>query len=657
MSAGSEVLWRPSAEQIERTQMRAFWRRAEQAAGRAFEDYGALWRWSVERRDVFWALLWEQCGVLGERGEVALQDPEAMPGARWFPEARLNYAENLLREDFEAGSEALVFLREDGLSERWSRGRLREEVAALAAALRAEGVGPGDRVAGWMPNAPQTMAAALAAASLGAVWSSASPDFGVQGVLDRFGQIEPKVLLAVDGYRYGGKPFDCLERLGRIAEQMPSLRRVVVLPYLEREAPPALGGIDRAVAWADWLAPHRGAELRFEPVPFDHPLFILFSSGTTGRPKCIVHGHGGTLLQHLKEHRLHGDLRSGERFFYFTTCGWMMWNWLLSGLASGAALMLYDGSPFHPDPGVLWRWAEAEGMHLFGTSAKYLDALAKAGYRPAERHALQALRCVLSTGSPLAPEGFDFVYEHVKEDLLLASISGGTDIVSCFVLGNPVLPVHRGEIQCRGLGMDVDVFDEQGRSLRGRPGELVCKSPFPSMPVGFWNDPEGRRYRAAYFERFEGVWTHGDWAEITEHDGVIIYGRSDATLNPGGVRIGTAEIYRQVEQIPEVLEALAIGQRFDGDERVVLFVRLREGVTLDEALRQRIRRRIRENTTPRHVPAKVVAVPDLPRTKSGKISELAVKRVVHGEPVANTHALANPEALRYFEDLPELREA
>ncbi len=652
MNEAERPLWSPSAERVARARMTAFRRAAEAHTGSQIPDYAALWRWSVQQRGAFWSLLWDEMAVLGEKGATAVAAPDAMPGARWFPEATLNYAENLLREDFEEDAEALVFLREDGLRARWSRGQLRSEVARIAAALRAAGVGRGDRVAAWMSNVPETMAVALASASLGAVFSSASPDFGAQGVLDRFGQIEPKVLLAVDGYRYGGKRFECIARLRTIVEELPSVEHVVVLPYLEES--PSLGEVPRAVSWDRWLAPHRGATLRFEPLPFDHPLFILFSSGTTGKPKCIVHGHGGTLLQHLKEHRLHCDLRAGERFFYFTTCGWMMWNWLLSGLASGATLMLYDGNPFHPGPETLWQWAEQEGMHLFGTSAKYLDALAKAGYHPAEQHTLKSLRAVLSTGSPLAPEGFDFVYRHVKEDLLLASISGGTDIVSCFVLGNPTLPVWRGEIQCRGLGMDVDVFDEAGRPVRDRPGELVCKAPFPSMPVGFWNDPDGSRYRAAYFDRFEGVWTHGDWARITAHDGVVIYGRSDATLNPGGVRIGTAEIYRQVERIPEVLEALAVGQRWKGDERIVLFVRLREGVTLDEDLRERIRRRIREHTTPRHVPAKILAVADIPRTKSGKITELAVKRVLHGEPVQNVHALANPEALDLFRDLPEL---
>ncbi len=647
-------LWEPGPARAERSQIHAFRRLTEARAARRLPDYAALWRWSVEEREAFWSLLWEYTGVMGTRGDDVLRHREAMPGARWFPEARLNYAENLLRQDLETTGPALSFLREDGLEQTWSRERLREEVTRLAAALREAGVGRGDRVAAWMPNVPQAMAVALAAASLGAVFSSASPDFGVQGVLDRFGQIEPKVLFAVDGYLYGGKRFDCLKRLAAIVAGLPSVEQVVLLPYLEEQ--PDSSGVPRVRRWDEWLDAAPSQPLRFEPLPFDHPLFVLFSSGTTGRPKCIVHGHGGTLLQHLKEHRLHCDLRPDERFFYFTTCGWMMWNWLLSGLASGASLLLYDGSPFHPGPEALWHWAERVEMHLFGTSAKYLDALAKAGYRPARHHDLSRLRAVLSTGSPLAPEGFDFVYEHIGRDLLLASISGGTDIVSCFVLGNPTLPVWRGEIQCAGLGMDVDVFDEQGNPLRGRPGELVCKSPFPSMPVCFWNDPEGRRYRAAYFERFAGVWTHGDWAEITAHGGFVIHGRSDATLNPGGVRIGTAEIYRQVERIPEVLEALAVGQRWKGDERVVLFVRLREGVVLDEPLRTRIRQRIREHTTPRHVPAKIVAVADIPRTKSGKITELAVKRILHGEPVQNVHALANPEALERFRDLPELQQ-
>jgi acetoacetyl-CoA synthetase len=510
-------------------------------------------------------------------------------------------------------------------------------------------------VAAYLPNMPEAVIAMLAAASLGAVFSSCSPDFGVQGVLDRFGQIAPKILLAADGYFYNGKTLDTRAKLAEIATQLPTLEHVLVVPYIQ--STPELAGIPHAQLLAEFTAPHAHVhEIEFARLPFDHPLYIMYSSGTTGVPKCIVHGAGGTLLQHLKEHQLHGDVRPGDRLFYFTTCGWMMWNWLVSGLASGATLLLYDGSPFVQQGRLLFDYAEAEAMTHFGTSAKFIDALAKTELRPRATHQLTALRTVFSTGSPLAPEGFDFVYQQIKADVNLASISGGTDIISCFVLGNPTLPVWRGEIQCKGLGMAVEVFDEAGRSVQGEKGDLVCTRPFPSMPLGFWNDPDGAKYRAAYFEKFPGVWCHGDYAELTEHGGMIIYGRSDATLNPGGVRIGTAEIYRQAERLPEVLEALVIGQDWQNDVRVVLFVRLQEGVVLDDALRDRIKQTIREHTTPRHVPAKIIAVADIPRTKSGKIVELAVRNVVHGRPVKNQEALANPEALRLYEQLPELQQ-
>ena len=523
-------------------------------------------------------------------------------------------------------------------------------MARVADGLRDAGVVAGDRVAGFLPNVPAAVVAMLAATSLGATWSSCSPDFGIRGVLDRFGQIAPKVLFTADGYVYAGKTIDSLERVGGILASLPSVQRVVVVPHLS--APSDLSRVRNAVGYDDFGRP---AELRFERLSFDHPLYILYSSGTTGTPKCIVHGAGGTLLQHLKEHQLHCDLRPDDRLFFFTTCGWMMWNWLASALASAATLVLYDGSPLHPDEGALWRLAEDAGVTQFGTSPKYLAALAKSGFRPRDRARLPQLRMLLSTGSPLAHEQFDFVRDAIGPQVQLASISGGTDIVSCFALGNPVLPVYRGELQCRGLGMSVEVFDEQGRPLRGERGELVCTRPFPSMPVGFWNDADGSRYRAAYFERFPGVWWHGDYAMLTEHDGVVILGRSDAVLNPGGVRIGTAEIYRQVEKLEEILESLAIGQAWENDVRVVLFVRLRPGVALDAALERRIREVIRTNTTPRHVPARIVAVPDIPRTISGKIVELAVRDVVHGRPVRNTDALANPDALEHFRDLPELR--
>ena len=653
-----DLLWQPSPERVAATHLSRFMAAARQATGLPLQDYHALWQWSVDQPTPFWSLLWDFCDVVGDKGSVVLEDGDRMPGARWFPEARLNYAENLLR--FSGPEDALVFWGEDKEKRRLSRDQLRAQVSRFQQFLRAAGVGPGDRVAGYLPNLPETLIAMLAAASLGAIWSSASPDFGVQGVLDRFGQIAPKVLVCVDGYWYNGKAVDCLAKNAAVAAQLPSLERVVVVPYLA--ASPDISAIPKAQAWGESLAAYRPQAPVFARLAFDHPLFIMYSSGTTGVPKCIVHGHGGAVLQHLKEHQLHGDVKPGDRVFYFTTCGWMMWNWLVSGLASGATLLLYDGSPFAQGATgsgkILFDYADAEGMTHFGTSAKFIDAAAKMGLQPRQSHRLSALRVMFSTGSPLSPEGFDYVSREIKADLQLASISGGTDIISCFVLGCPILPVYRGEIQCRGLGMAVEVFDDDGSPVRGQKGELVCTKPFPVMPVGFWNDPDGAKYHAAYFERFPGVWCHGDFAELTEHEGMIIYGRSDATLNPGGVRIGTAEIYRQVEQLEEVVEALVIGQEWPpgkgSDVRVVLFVKLRDGLTLDPALAARIQAQIRRNTTPRHVPAKVVQVQDIPRTKSGKIVELAVRNVVHGRPVKNVEALANPEALEQFRERKEL---
>ncbi|MBW7903192.1 MAG: acetoacetate--CoA ligase [Rhodocyclaceae bacterium] len=648
-------LWTPSPERAAASGMAAFMRRA------GFDDYDALWQWSVDRPEEFWPRLWDWCGAVGERGGRVLEHGERMPGAVWFPDARLNYAENLLKHRDHA--DALVFWGEGKAKRRLDRAQLYAEVSRFRQALAAAGVGVGDRVAGYLPNMPEAVVAMLAAASLGAIWSSASPDFGVQGVLDRFGQIAPKVFVCVDGYWYNGKAVDCLAKNAEAAAQLPSVEKTVVVGYLSDA--PDVSAIDKGVRWSDFVAPYAPGEIEFARLPFDHPLYVMYSSGTTGVPKCIVHCHGGALLQHLKEQQLHGDVKPGDRLFYFTTCGWMMWNWLVSGLASGATLLLYDGSPFVAGADgragtILFDYADAEGMTHFGTSAKFIDAVAKAGLSPRASHRLAALRAIFSTGSPLAPEGFEFVYREIKADVALASISGGTDILSCFVLGNPLLPVWVGEIQCRGLGMAVDVFDYDGQPLRGREGvdgrgELVCTRPFPAMPVGFWNDADGAKYRAAYFERFANVWCHGDFAEITAHGGVIIHGRSDATLNPGGVRIGTAEIYRQVEKLPEVVESLVIGQDWKNDVRVVLFVKLREGAALDDDLVARIRQQIRDNTTPRHVPAKVLQVADIPRTKSGKIVELAVKNVVHGRPVKNVEALANPEALEHFRDRAELR--
>jgi acetoacetyl-CoA synthetase len=647
----SQPLWQPAAERIAHANLTAFIAHARDRWQADVTDYADLYRWSIEVPEQFWQSVWAFCGVIAETpGGHVLVDGDRMPGAHWFPDARLNFAQNLLRRRDDGI--ALIFRGEDRVTGRITCAELYSEVSRLAQALRAAGVTAGDRVAGYMPNLPGTVIAMLAATSIGAVWSSCSPDFGVQGVLDRFGQIEPKILFAADGYFYNGKTIDVLPRLRELAARMPSVERVIVVPYTGPS--PAIGDIRDAVSVHEFMEPFRPREIRFAQLPFDHPLYIMFSSGTTGVPKCIVHGAGGTLLQHLKEQVLHCDLKRSDRLFYFTTCGWMMWNWLVSGLAAEATLVLYDGSPTIGGGNVLFDYADAAGITVFGTSAKFIDAVAKLGLKPRESHKLSALKTILSTGSPLVPESFDYVYRNVKRDVQLSSISGGTDIISCFVLGNPVLPVWRGEIQSRGLGMKVEVFDDDGHSLVGEKGELVCTAPFPSMPIGFWNDPDGSRYHAAYFEKYPGVWRHGDYCELTAHDGMIIYGRSDAVLNPGGVRIGTAEIYRQVEQLDAIVESLVIAQQWEHDVRIVLFVRLRDGAALDEALIDRIRRQIRDNTTPRHVPAKIVQVTDIPRTRSGKIVELAVRNVVHGRAVKNLEALANPEALEQFRNRPEL---
>lgn len=646
-------LWTPSRARIEDANLTRFSRLASERAGHPVEGYDALHQWSVGDLEGFWDLLWDYAGVVGDKGGKVLAQGDKMPGARFFPEARLNYAENLLST--RGDGDALVFWGEDKVKRRLSWDELHALVSRLQQLFVSLGVKAGDRVAAMLPNMPEAVAAMLAATSLGAVWSSCSPDFGEQGVLDRFGQIKPVLFIAVDGYWYAGKRIDVSGKVAAIAKDLPSARNVLIVDYLG-DAEKVADAIPHAQALDKALAPFKAGPVTFERFGFDHPLFILFSSGTTGIPKCIIHCAGGVLLQHLKEHRLHAGLNAGDRLFYFTTCGWMMWNWLVTGLASGVALMLYDGSPFHPDGNILFDYADAERFTYFGTSAKFIDTLRKSGLEPIKTHKLASVRTLSSTGSPLSPEGFAFVYSGIKSDLHLASISGGTDLCACFVMGAETEPVWVGEIQVAALAMAVDVWGDEGRPVREEKGELVCTRPFPSMPIGFWNDDDGAKYHAAYFERFDNVWCHGDFAEWTVHGGIIIHGRSDATLNPGGVRIGTAEIYNQVEQMPEVLEALAIGQEFDDDVRIVLFVRLQPGYQLDEALEKSIKAKIRTGASPRHVPAKVIAVADIPRTKSGKITELAVREVVHGRPVKNKEALANPEALDLYKNLETLRD-
>jgi acetoacetyl-CoA synthetase len=644
-----DPIWSPSAERIGGARLTRFMHFVQERHKAPVHDYASLHRWSVEYPENFWSSLWDFLEVRAERrGTQVLENGNRMPGARWFVDARLNYAENLLR--LEDDSIAIVASDEAGRRRELSWRELRQEVARVADGLRKAGVRTCDRVAGYLPNVPETVVAMLATTSIGAIWSSCSPDFGASGVIDRFGQIAPKVLFAADGYRYAGKAIDCMPIVHAVQERIASIERVVLVPVL-REEPPLPPG---AVAFRDFGT--RGAPLSFEQLPFDHPVFILYSSGTTGVPKCIVHGAGGALLQQLKEHVLHSDMGRGDRFFYFTTCGWVMWNGLVSGLAAEATIVLFDGAPLQPDPRVLWRLAHAERLTVFGTSPRFLTACEQAGICPRTEFDLSALRTIISTGAPLNPASYRYVYREVKADVQLASITGGTDIMACFGGGCPILPVYEGEIQCLGLGMRTEVYDDNGAALIGQQGELVCTLPFPSVPLGFWGDNDGSRLRATYFERYPNVWWHGDLATITPRGGLIVHGRSDAVLNPGGVRIGTAEIYRQLEPIAEIAEAVAIAQQWRGDVRIVLFVRLREGLTLDEALRERIRRTIRANTTPRHVPAKIVQAPDLPRTINGKLVELAVRDAVHGRPLKNADALANPQAVAFFRNLPDLRE-
>ena len=647
--SGATPIWKPRKLQRAASNLSAYasWLDDTGVFRNDGEDYELLWRWSIDQRAAFWKSLWQYCDIhASKEPKEILVDGDAMPGAKWFAGARFNFAENLLR--LHDQSPALVACDERGRRRNISHAELNMRVSRLAAALRRDGIKPGDRVAAFLPNCAEAIIGMLATASIGAIWSSCSPDFGAKAVVDRFGQIEPKILIACDGYHYAGKPVDTRDRVREIHAALPTVRHLLVVPFLS-DAPDLSPLKGKGATLFDDFA--TDGEMQFVQLPFEHPLYILYSSGTTGVPKCIVHSAGGALLQHLKEHVLHCDVKPGDRLFFFTTCGWMMWNWLASGLAAGAVLVLYDGSPMHPSPSVLWEMAEREKLTHFGTSPKYLASLQQSGFRVKDHFKLDKLRAILSTGSPLAPEQFDFVYDAIKRDQRLWSISGGTDIVSCFALGNPWDPIVRGELQCRGLGMAVEAFDAQGRPVRDEPGELVCTKAFPSMPIGFWNDADGSKYRAAYFERLPGVWHHGDWCEITERGSVVIQGRSDATLNPGGVRIGTAEIYRVVEALPEIAEAVAVGFTHDNDERVILFVRVRDGERFTESLEQKLKSAIRAQLSPRHVPSKVLPCPEVPRTMSGKVTEIAVRELIHGRPVRNADVLANPGSLDWFREL------
>ncbi|MDZ7582234.1 MAG: acetoacetate--CoA ligase [Deltaproteobacteria bacterium] len=649
----SKLLWQPSEQRIKASNLHRFMNLINDRFGQDFMGYEDLYRWSIENIPDFWATLWDFAGIIASAPyERVIDDLHKMPGASWFKGARLNFAENLLR--YRDDRLALVFKGETQAPVYLTHAELYRQVARLAKSLKQAGVQSGDRLVGFMPNMPQTIIAMLAATSMGAVWSSCSPDFGIKGVLDRFGQIRPKVLFTANGYFFKGKQLDSLERIGTILKQLPSIEKVVVVPYTQ--ADPDIGGVPHAVMFDDFIAPETDLDIEFEQLPFNHPLYIMYSSGTTGLPKCMVQSAGGILIHHLKELMLHTDLKRDDRIFYFTTCGWMMWNWLTSSLAVGATLVLFDGNPFHPHPGALWEMAQNERVTVFGTSAGYIAALQSAGVKPGSLYDLAPLRTLLSTGSPLSIEGFDFIYSDVKSDLQLASISGGTDLNGCFALGNPIGPVYAGELQCRGLAMKVEAYDENGRPVINRQGELVCSKPFPSMPIYFWDDPDGTKYHSAYFDVYSNVWRHGDFILVNDHGGVIIYGRSDATLNPGGVRIGTAEIYRLVEQVEEVEDSVVVGQNWNNDVRVVLFVKLAQGCHLTDEIRNKILRTIRENASPRHVPRKIISVPAIPYTLNMKKVELAVKKMIEGQPVLNRDALSNPDVLDFYKNLKELQE-
>ncbi|MEX1347160.1 MAG: acetoacetate--CoA ligase [Desulfobacterales bacterium] len=649
----AKLLWKPSQERIGNSNMYRFMNVINDKYHQNFSEYAPLHQWSIENIADFWETMWEFADIIASKPyDQVIDDVTKMPGARWFSGARLNYAQNLLR--FRDDKVALIFKGEGQPSTKMTYGELYDEVARLAQSLKAAGVQAGDRVVGFMPNMPATIVAMLAATSLGATWSSCSPDFGIKGVLDRFGQIQPKILFTANGYSFKGKPVDSLSRIADILKQLPSIEKVVVVPYTDQNAD--ISTIPNAVHYKDFRSSKSGLEIEFEQLAFDHPLYVMYSSGTTGLPKCMVQSAGGILIHHLKELMLHSDLKREDTIFYFTTCGWMMWNWLTSSLAVGATLVLFDGNPFHPHPGALWEMAQDEKVTVFGTSAGYIAALMNADVKPGKTYDLGSLRAVLSTGSPLSIEGFEYVYREVKADLQLASISGGTDINGCFALGNPMGPVYAGELQCRGLAMDVKAFDEMGKEIIDQQGELVCCKPFPSMPIYFWDDPDGRKYNDAYFDVYPNIWRHGDFVIVTKRGGVVMLGRSDATLNPGGVRIGTAEIYRQLEQLPEIDDSVVIGQNWKDDVRVILFVKLAPGHELSEDLKAKIKLTIRTNASPRHVPAKILSTPEIPYTLNMKKVELAVKKIIEGQAVLNRDALGNPDALDYYANLKELQE-